>query len=116
RPFREIAQDLEPVVLALLRMELGGEDVLARDRGREWISILAVRDDVLRGAAHHVKTVDEVEDELVLPKSPHQRMRLASDHVVPPHVRDLQSVVGQVEPHDLSVEPAQTLMRSMLRA
>ena len=60
-PRQEIPQQVQPNLMALLRMELRAEDVPLLKTGDEWNAVVARGCDDLRIVTHYVITVHEVE-------------------------------------------------------
>src|SRR5690606_6792780 len=95
-PRQKVAQQLQPAVLALLRMKLDGKDVaLAESRGElDAVARTACR---LRLVGKcHVITVDEVETAAIVDALP-QRVILHLLHYVPAHVGHLEAGTVRIE-------------------
>src|SRR2546425_1473868 len=85
REASEVPDDPQPFALALLRMELAGEDVVARDAGNEGPPIVGhrARDGLIIG--HDVIRVDEIHERAIGHPVEHGRALPDRDRV-PPHV------------------------------
>src|SRR5581483_5670353 len=65
-PAQEIADQLDPAVLAFLRMKLGCDHVVPGDDRGDLLTILRGADHVARLVAAHGETVHEIERQIVL--------------------------------------------------
>src|SRR5207237_7201188 len=101
----EVPKNVEAAALALLRVELHGEDVSPAHRRREAAAVGGGRDDVVVAAAHVVVTVHEVEVGAGIDAGEQWR-RGRGDDLVPTDVRH-PLAIGRDEPAYVALDPAQ---------
>src|SRR5574340_428776 len=85
-PGEEVAVQAEALRGALLGVELGGENVIPRDRAGKAIAVVGVAGGVARLRRVGPVAVDEIEPAVVGNVAP-DRMRAALAHPVPAHLR-----------------------------
>src|SRR5258706_718319 len=109
REAREVAEDGEADLLALLRMELAGEQMVGRDAGDERAGIGRRGRGQRLILGHDVIGVDEID--VVAPGDAGEKRRIFFlFHAVPAHVRHLEAVVRAKRHH-----PAGKNIQSLLR-
>ena len=90
-PFEEVAVEAKAGVAALLRVELGGDDVVAGKGAGEGDAVVGLADNAFAVVGRRVVAVDEVEVGVVR-YAVEDGVRPASSHLVPAHVRHFQAV------------------------
>src|SRR5207253_2827405 len=86
---REVRQDLQTHLLALLRVKLRGHEIAAADAANEIAAVIRRAGDHGFVRWHDVIAVDEV-DAAPFVQAAEQRGRSAEVELVPSHVRDLE--------------------------
>src|SRR5688500_6272620 len=104
---REVPEDTHAEPMALLRVELHAENMVALEGGVEIAYVVRREQDVEALRAPYEIGMDEVEAQF-FGHAGKQRALLHGAHDVPSHVRNLLSPAGGVESHDAGVDPAQT--------
>src|SRR5258706_8953706 len=112
--FCESAEQLQPFRLALLRMELRGEEIILPDGGTEGVAVVGFDGDEAGVFRYHIVRVDEVEEGAV--SRAFQNRRLALDAAaVPPHVRYLE-LVRQIKADAFPAQDAQPFVLAVFIA
>src|SRR5262249_48687022 len=106
----EICQDAQAYGLALLGMELGGEDMPPPDAGNEFrTSVIGSGGNDLRVVRHGIVGVHEI-GRRAISDAIEVRSAALDVELIPAHVRDFPSVErGQVETHDLTFENVESI-------
>ena len=110
----KILQHAQPVGLALLGVELGGEEVVAPDHGAEGLGVVGRGGDDVGVARHDVVGMDEV-DVRALAEPFEDRGPARDGELVPAHVRH-GVLRRKLEPDDLARQHAQALVFAVLVA
>src|SRR5579871_1464138 len=114
-PTDEVVQHAEPEILALFRMELGGEDIVLPHGRRHRTAIIALRFHIPRIIAAEIVRVDEVE----IGMRRHIGKQWTAGpvvHVVPANLGHPQRRILRLKADDVGLEPAKPLMLAPLEA
>ena len=115
RPGEEVGDQPEAGGLALLRVELGAEEVVAADGGGDRAAVVGAGEAVGRVGGDEVVGVDEIG---VVAGGDAGEERVGGEDLerVPAHVRDLERGVGGGEADDLAGDPAEARGVAVLAA
>src|SRR3954452_7797963 len=111
---REVLENLQAHLLALLRVKLGGHHVIAPDAADEFAAVVSRRRDDRLIARHDVIAVHEVHARAV-GEVVHQRRAPADAQLVPTHVWNFQaSLLVDIKAHALAAEYSQAAVLAIL--
>src|SRR3989344_2394131 len=113
----EIFEDHKSGILALLRMELHGKDIVLLHRSRDGLTVLAGRSHSIALTRINFKreAMDEIERGMLL-QSGEDTRRTDEVDIVPSHVRHLACGILRLDFFYRSFDPAKSFMLTMLKS
>jgi hypothetical protein len=111
---KEITDQFDTAVLAFLRMELRGDNIVPRNDRSDGLSVLRASHHVVLVAAAHREAVDKIKGKVGWTDSGKHRMFALLGHGIPTHMGNFQRRIARMQADNLGINPTQATMRLAL--